>query len=277
SAPQAQMWVADHLYRTGHFAAAEGNYQLVFQRTNWPVSRLTFEARLMAGRAAFARQGYKDAKPYFRWLIANGPPGVTNSAVPAELVARAYFALGDAFLFDPESDDKLTDAMNAFVYVIEKFPEFRESILARGKLAGCHVQRAELDPSQAPAAYAEAARLYLEILAAPGSDVAVRSQAEVGLALVREKQALRATGAELEQLRKEALDRLLTVFHGGNLRPGESASAFWLNRAGLEAARLSETLGLRGQSAAVYETLATNFPASAPAFRQRAARLRAEP
>jgi TolA-binding protein len=274
AAPQAQMWVADHLFRTGNFAAAEGSYQLVFQRTNWPVSRLTFESRLMAGRAAFARQGYKDAKPYFRWLIANGPPAVTNSPIPSELVARAYFALGDAFLFDPESDDKLTDAMNAFVYVIEKFPDLRESILAQGKLANCHLQRAELDPSQAAAAYAEAARLYLAILQTPAADIATRSQAEVGLALVRQKQAARAPGPEKDQLRKESLDRLLSVFHGGNLRPGETASPFWLNRAGIEAARLAESLGLRDQSAAVYESLANTFPASAPAFRQRAAQLR---
>lgn len=274
NAPQAQIWVADHLYRIGNHAAAEGSYQLIFQRTNWPVSRLTFEARLMAGRAAFARQGYKDAKPYFRWLIANGPPAVTNSLVPPELVAKAYFALGDAFLLDPESDDKLTDAMNAFVYVIEKFPDSRESILAQGKLANCHLQRAELDPSQASAAYAEAARLYLEILKAAAADAATRSQAEVGLALVREKQALRASGVDLEQLQKEALDRLLTVFHGGNLRPGENASPFWLNRAGVEAARLAESLGWLEQSAAVYESLARTFPASAAAFQLRATQLR---
>ncbi len=274
-APQAQMWVADHLYGLGNFAAAEGSYQLVFQRTNWPVSRLSFEARLMAGRAAFARQGYKDAKPYFRWLIANGPPAVTISPVPPELVARAYFALGDAFLLDPESDDKLTDAMNAFVYVIEKFPESRESVLAQGKLANCHLQRAELNPSQAAAAYAEAARLYLEILKAPTADIATRSQAEVGLALVREKQAPKPSGAKLHPLHKEALDHLLNVFQGGNLRPGENASPFWLNRAGVEAARLAESLGLREQSAAVYDTLARTFPASAAAFQLRASQLRA--
>ncbi|MGE3310130.1 MAG: tetratricopeptide repeat protein [Limisphaerales bacterium] len=274
-APQAQMWVADHLYGIGNFAAAEGSYQLVFQRTNWPVSRLTFESRLMAGRAAFARQGYKDAKPYFRWLIANGPPAVTNSAIPPELVARAYFALGDAFLLDPESDDKLTDAMNAFVYVIEKFPDSRESVLAQGKLANCHLQRAELDPSQATAAYAEAARLYLEILKTTSADIATRSQAEVGLALVREKQAPKTPAAKLDPLHKEALDRLLNVFQGGNLRPGENASPFWLNRAGVEAARLAESLGLREQSAAVYETLARTFPTSAAAFQLRASQLRA--
>ena len=274
AAPHAQVWIADHLYRSGDFAAAEGSYQLIFQRTNWPVSRLTFEARLMAGRAAFARQGYKDAKAYFRWLIANGPSAVTNSLVPPELVARAYFALGDAFLLDPESDDKLTDAMNAFVYVIEKFPDSRESLLAQGKLANCHLQRAELDPTQAVPAYTEAARLYLGILKTPNTDVPTRSQSEVGLALVREKQAIRAAGTDADTLRKEALDRLLSVFHGGNLRPGEAASPFWLNRAGIEAARLAENLGLREQSAALYDALAKTFPTSATAFRQRAQQLR---
>jgi hypothetical protein len=268
------MWVADHYYRTGSYAAAEGSYQLVFQRTNWPVSRLTFEARLMAGRAAFARQGYKDAKPYFRWLIANGPPAATNSLIPPTLVARAYFALGDAFLLEPESDDKLGDAMTAFAAVIEKFPNSREAILAQGKLASSHLSRAELDPAQATASYTNAARLYLEILQATGADIASRSQAEVGLGVVREKQAARAPAPDQARLVQDALNHHLNVFHGRNLRPAETASPFWLNRAGLEAARLAEALGLAEQAAAIYDSLARSFPATAAQFQQRALQLR---
>lgn len=275
SAPQAQMWVGDHLFRNGQFTAAEAAYQLVYQRTNWPISRLTHDARLMAGRAAYSRQGYKDAKPYFLWLIANGPPAITNSLIPGELVARAYFALGDCFLQDPEGDDKLNNAMTAFYNVIDKFPGSREALLARGKLANAHVARAALDPSQAATAYAEATRLYREILnpAAP-AEIGARSQAEIGLATVLEKQAAGAQPPDRERLMNEALARLLHVFHAGNLQPGESASPFWLNRAGIEAARLAEALSQREQAASLYESLARTFPTSATAFQQRAAQLR---
>lgn len=274
--PQAQFWVGDHLYRNGDYFGAEGSYQLVFQRTNNLLPRLSHEARLMAGRAAFARQGYRDAKGYFRWIITNGPPVITNSLISTTLVARAYFALGDCFVAEPEGDTPLGDAMNAFVAVIDRFPDTREALLARGKLATCHLSRAELDPNQAPAAYTNAARLYLDVLQAASADLTTRSQAEVELGLLREKQASRATGAERDQAFKEALSHFLNVFHGQNLRAtsAEAASPFWMHRAGLEAARLAEALGLREQAANVYERLAETFPASANGFRQRIAQLR---
>ncbi len=275
NAQQAQMWVGDHLYQRGEFEAAEAGYQLVYQRTNWPITRLTHEARLLAGRAAFQRQGYRDAKKYFRWLIEHGPPAVTNSPIPAELVAQAYFAYGDCFLAEPESDNRLTDAMAAFARVVDQFPQSREALLAQGKLAGCHLQRAELDPASSPASYALAAELYGRVIAAPQADVSARSQAELGLGLVAEKQAERTTEPGRTPLRQQALAQYLNVFHGRNLRPGETASPSWTRRAGLEAARLSEALGLRDQAAALFESLATLFPASTNAFRQRAMHLRA--
>jgi TolA-binding protein len=231
----------------------------------------------MAGRSAFARQGYKDAKPYFQWLIANGPPAVTNSLVPTELVARAYFALGDCFLLDPEQrDDKLVDAMTAFRRIIDNFPESREALLARGRLANCHLVRANLDPAQTADSYTNATQLYLEVLTpAAGADIASRSEAEIGLATVLEKRGLAASpGPDRDELFKQSLGHLLRVFHAGNLNPGETTSLFWLNRAGNEAARLAEVMGLREQAAGLYEMLAKTFPAAAAAFEQRATQLR---
>lgn len=278
AAPQAEFWVGDHLYRSGDFFGAESNYQLVFQRTNHLVPRLSHEARLMAGRAAFARQGYRDAKGYFRWIITNGPPVITNSLISTTLVARAYFALGDCFVAEPEGDTPLADAMSAFAAVIDRFPDTREALLARGKLATCHLTRAEVDPSQAAAAYTNAARLYLEVIQSPTVGIAARSQAEVELGIVREKQAARATPAEREPRLKEALGHFLNVFHGKNLRasPAETATPFWMNRAGLEAARLAEAMGLRDQAANIFERLSETFPASAASWRQRIAQLRSK-
>ena len=54
---------------------AERNYKLLFQNTNWPPAELTYQAQLMAGRAAVARQDWKDARAYFTQLYnnTNGP------------------------------------------------------------------------------------------------------------------------------------------------------------------------------------------------------------
>ncbi|MBL9139882.1 MAG: tetratricopeptide repeat protein [Verrucomicrobiales bacterium] len=281
AAPRAQTWVGDYLLRKGDFVAAEGSYQLVFQRTNWPVTSLTHEARLLAGRAAFLRQGYRDARGYFSWLITNGPPAVTNSLISPELVAQSYLALGDCFLLEKAGDDaqrdrdnKLSDAMNAFVRTFEAFPQTREAHLAKGKLANCHLQIAELDPSASLASYTNAAQLYLELIESPSAGVATRSEAEFGLGLVREKQAGRAEGPDRAEGLKSALQHHLRVFHAGNLRPGELASPFWVNRAGVEAARVAEGLGLADQAAAIYDRLAETFPATADGFRKRAQQLR---
>jgi hypothetical protein len=147
-------------------------------------------------------------------------------------------------------------------------------MLARGKLADCYFQGARLDRAQAPAAYAKAAEQYLELMKPP-ADVAIRSEAEVSLGVVREKQAERAEGIEATKLLAEALDHYLNVFHGKNLtRSGEVASPFWVNRAGIEAARLAEAMREPERAVAIYDRLATNFPGSAAAFRKRADQLR---
>jgi hypothetical protein len=192
------------------------------------------------------------------------------------LVARAYFALGDCVIEEPEPGDrKLDDAKTAFANLMQNFPQSGEALLARGKLADCYYQSAALDPAGAAEAYASAAQGYLELIKAP-ADVATRSEAEVSLAAVREKQAARSEGIEATRLLDEALKHYLNVFHGGNLtREGENASPFWANRAGIEAARLAETMALPERAANIYQSLATNFPASATAFRARAAQLRA--
>ena len=180
----------------------------------------------------------------------------------------------DCLLQEPESDDKERDAITAFATVIDKFPDSREALLARGKLANCYLARAELDPTQAAAAYTNAAAIYLGFANNKSVEVNIRSQAEVGLAQVREKQALRAIGEERDALYQQALGHLLNVFHGGNLAPGESPSTFWLHRSGMDAARLAESMGLPEQAANLYDALARAFPASASVFQPRAAQLR---
>jgi TolA-binding protein len=74
-APQAQWWVADYFFRQGgttNYVEAEKNYQLIFQ--TWSNSPLAFEARMMAGRTAMARQGWASAIDYFTNLTGNPCP-----------------------------------------------------------------------------------------------------------------------------------------------------------------------------------------------------------
>src|SRR6266853_2065051 len=87
----AQWWVADYFFRDGKWQEAESNYQLCYQNTNRPGSMLSYQARMMAGRAAFARQGWKDAIQYFTNLTS-------DLKCPSELWAQAMFAYGDTLL-----------------------------------------------------------------------------------------------------------------------------------------------------------------------------------
>src|SRR6185312_9472154 len=61
---RAQFWLGDYYLRQGDSQAAEINYKAVFQNTNWPVSELTYEAKMRAGRSAMA-YSYKQAIVYF--------------------------------------------------------------------------------------------------------------------------------------------------------------------------------------------------------------------
>src|SRR6202000_1708704 len=85
---RAQFWVGDFYFRQGDFVTAEKNYQLVFQNTNWPSSELTYEARMMAGRAAMNYYNYPQAIIYFTNLL--------RPDCPRDLQVRATMAYADA-------------------------------------------------------------------------------------------------------------------------------------------------------------------------------------
>ena len=97
-APLAQWWVADHYFRLGgtNYVDAERNYQMLYQNTNWQGSplvytNLAYQARLMAGRAAMGRQGYKDAIDHFTSLTSdtNCPLDLNGLQAPVRLRQRA--------------------------------------------------------------------------------------------------------------------------------------------------------------------------------------------
>jgi TolA-binding protein len=94
-APYARNWEADFYFRQGNYTNAQIQYQNLFENTNWHNLTLAYQARMMAGRAAFARQDYEGAETHFKALAS-------DANCPTNLAAEAYFALGDTILMrDP--------------------------------------------------------------------------------------------------------------------------------------------------------------------------------
>ena len=253
NAPLAQLWIGDHYFNQGQtgFAEAEKNYQLLFQNTNWPDSKLKHLARLGAGRAAYERggQGYRDATNYFVVLV-------NDERVSKDIQARAFFALGDTYLKSSQEDlvpiaaDSIGDAIIAFSRVTNAthFPNCQVAPSAMGRIGDCLVQRAakNKDPKQLELA----GEAYVKTMAWPGADAETRSLAEVSLGIVRETQGRP----------KDALDHWSNVFYRKNLRPGEEADLDKMKMAGLNLGRLREEQQEWAQAIAIYESMQQLFP-----------------
>jgi TolA-binding protein len=234
-APLSQYWIGYHYYRHRQYDLADLNYQKVYQNTNWPVTDLSFQARMMAGRAAFERQGYADARGYFLWIVTNGPPA---------FVPEALFALGDTFVRDSEAAsgsstntlENFRRALSALEKITQSYPTNRLAPLAWGRMGDCYFELAAEDPKQ----YERATNAYAQLLKSDLADVTARSQATVGVAKVLEKQAERAAEPEKTALLNEALKNYLYVVEGKLLSEGEEADPLWVKEAAVAAARLAK-------------------------------------
>jgi TolA-binding protein len=233
-APLAQWWVADYYYGIGDFTRAENDYQLLAGR--WPGSRLAYEATMMAGRMAVARQSWENAKDYFLKLY-------NDTNCPTDLKFQAFSAYGDYWMsrdLTKDSTNKLADyeqAIRVYTTICETYSTNRLAALAWGQKANCRLQWAQISQDYGPAILD-----FQEVLKHPGADATARGIAKVGLAVVLEKQAQQKSGAEQTALLRQALDNYTDVFHGVILRDGERPSLFWIKKAGLKAADLAEAL-----------------------------------
>ena len=109
-------------------------------------------------------------------------------------------------------------------------------------------------------------------MALPAADVATRSQARVGLGIVAEKLAERLPAEQRPAQLRQALDAYLDVFYEKDLRPNETAVPYWLQRAGLDAARLAETLQDWRLAIRIYERLRELLPPLKSSLDKRIAR-----
>jgi tetratricopeptide (TPR) repeat protein len=251
-APLAQWWVADYYFRLGgeHLKPAEINYQLLYQNTNWTRTELAYQARMMAGRVAAARFGWQDATNYFLTLY-------NETNCPADLRAQALFAYGDCLMSRDSPGGKMGDyeeAIRVFSRIQALNPTNRLGVLALGQKAACLLQWAQNDPAT------NAAGAFQEIINSPYADAAAQAIARVGLGLTLEKQADHAAAPDDKAaLLKAALGQYLEVFYKA-AQEGDFPQMFWVRKAGLEAARLSESMKQRQQAIHVYERLRLLFP-----------------
>lgn len=257
-APLAQNWVADYYFSLGDYTSAEAGYQLVYKNP-WlaPASSLypiTYQAKLMAGRAAAARQGYAEAVGYFTLLTSD-----TNC--PATLKAQALFEYGTTEMLmestgtnGPLANYSLARSILNQIQVL--YPTNPLVPLAWGEIGMCCLQLATADPKY----YGEASNAFQQVLLWPGVEVPASSRAEVGLGLVLEKMAAARATAEQLPLLEQALGHYLNVMQGVNLAADQKADALWVKKAGLEAARLAERLGRWQEAVKIYTQLGDQFP-----------------
>ena len=238
-APLAQYWVAEHFFRLGgaNFADAEKNYELVY--INYPTNDLAWPARMMAGRAAVARQDYDGAiKNYFKPLEAD-----TNC--PADLQAQALFAHGSALMFMDSTNPlvNVQSATNVFNRICQLYATNQLCAQAWIETGNCDLQLAAY--GSATNAYAQVFSTNSPVGAAAG--VAPRSEAQIGFGIALEKMAALVTGTNQAALVQIAFRNYYDVLYGNNLRPDELQSPFWTKKAGLQAVATAESLGDWGQ------------------------------
>ncbi|RME95361.1 MAG: hypothetical protein D6766_03490 [Verrucomicrobia bacterium] len=273
----ARYLLGEHFFRQGDYGKAE----LLFLDPSFERLRderlreLPFRARLMAGKAAFARQSFRNARDHFDWLITNGPLYRADSPVPVSLAAEAYLLRGDTFLSeqDPTAPNPLYhfgEAITAYSKVIQLAPTNALAPLAWGRIGDCNLQLAAADPRR----YQAAADAYRQVISST-APVGLRSMAEVGLGIVFERQAATLPEAMRAEFYDQALDHYLQVFYAKNLREGELPEPYWIKQAGLSALELAERLGRTDLAIGLCQRLIQELPPLRSRLEQRLAALRA--
>lgn len=238
-APRAKFWVGDYFMRLGDYVSAQSAYQEIFENPDWPVTNLTYQARLYAGRAAFKRQGWKDAESHFTILVND------LAHCPPSIAAEAMFALGDTLTkqIGPGSPlDRFAQAKKAF----EKIPgHFGTNELVRdlalvpaawGRIGDCLLQLASQDPKQ----YESATNAYLNVLTNKTADAALRSMALFGIGRAFELQAAGQPASDATNFFTAAFEHYYDVVLGAGPLAQTGTDPFWLKEAGLAAARIAE-------------------------------------
>ncbi len=229
-APLAQTWVGDYFFRQADFQSAELNYRSLIQK--WPASPLARPATMMAGRAAMAREELGLAESYFTNLINDGN---ISWLAPPDILGEAFFALGDTWIKRGDFDE----ARKAFEKISQNLKTNDIVALANGRIGDCYLQLA----TQKQEYYNKAADAYRLVLDSEQARISARSQAEVGIGKIFEKQAeMESAGEKIKALKSEAIKHFANVALKSNLREGETADRFWVGFAEKRRAKLQDEL-----------------------------------
>jgi hypothetical protein len=271
--PLAALWLGDYYLNQrepSRYGEAEKYYQLLFTSSNSVPAELSRRAILMAAKAAFFRQGYRDAKHYLTNYLINDPQLQGDLQVGPE----AWFMLGDIELMDPARDvstnkfAKFEDAINWFQRVTNYYSATRLAPLAMGKIANCHFQLAAQNTNR----FDMATNQYWQVILSPLADVATRAQAEFGLGQVLEKMSEQRTNRT--ELLSSALTHYLDVVYGRRLQKGEDPDPFWTGKAAVAAAGLAtERLQSSDQAEHLLEYMSKTMPSN-PTWEKRLEALR---
>ena len=223
----------------------------------------------MAGLAAAAHQGWGAAKGYFTNLYnnINGPS--------IDLRVQALFEYGQTLMrqVGPAETNRLANCEEAtlvFGRICEDYPTNRLAIPAWGEKAKCYLQWALA--KQQYDSLTNALNAFQRVIDSPQADVAARSEAKVGQAIVLRKWAEQKTGQEQTTLLKQALSNCLDVVYGSILRdPNERLDAFSTKEAGMEAFTLAETMQAWSQAVSVYQRLTNSVWPRMPAYLEKRA------
>jgi len=251
-AARAQFWVGDFYLRQGDSSAAEINYQLVFLNTNWPVSDLTYEARMMAGHAAMVVFNYKDAISYFENLLV--------PSCPPDLRVQATFAFADATIGqDSTNAADLQHAVDSLQTIVQTRSNRWEAAQAWGRIGDCYFSMGTRDPNR----YVDAISNYNRVINAPAALSEARNQARFALGATIEKQAALKSGDDKTALLKQALSQYADAFFQG-LHDPEGAPLYWIRRSGLAAGQMAESLQRWELAVDIYGKLKESLPVLAP-------------
>jgi TolA-binding protein len=267
-APIAQFWVASHYFNQGNSSAAQLNFQQLCEDPNWRSSELVYQARMMAGRAAFQQQLWKGAVSHFTDLTS-------NVHCPSNVWMEAMFAWGDCELSqlskersDTNNTVHLDQAVKLFSSIYENYPTGPQALLALGKKAEALVQYAQHSGDNQH--YTNALYTYQLILTNSAADATLRSLAKLGMAVALKWQADQKSGSEQAALLRQALDQCLDVARGTLLGPNEKGDPNLTLRAGDMGIGLAESLQAWPEAISLCQELSKLFPSLSARYQDRA-------
>jgi TolA-binding protein len=257
--PQAQWWIGSYYFQQGEYVNADVSFQGVFGPNSPAGADLRNQARMMAGRAAFARKDFSRATNYFYALVTD-----SNCAAPLQLSAQ--YAWGDALLASAAQTNTSPCrlAISIFGDIATNHPDAPLAPLAWGRMGYCYQQLGAWGDTNQNS-YGLASNAYMSVINATNADLSTRSAGEFGMGQLLELMArLRAvTDPAREELLGDAVDHYLNVVNGSNLRGDESQSdPYWVQQTGLAAAAIeSEDLKHWDKALKIYERLQEQLPA----------------